>query len=156
MLTYTRRPVPTHHSAVAPHTLHAHDSHLPVGFMTTDTACPPGPKEGGSTSLRTQTEIAMRFAWGTASHCIQLCDCRLSDCMGVMHCTLDGVAMTILHWYMSSYMCNANRTGMQKVPCLVGKGGGGKPVHHGIVERSYDKLRAILQIYCLDKQEDRT
>ena len=40
------------------------------------------------------------------------------------------------------------------VPASV-KGEDGRPVHHGIVERSYDKLRAIVQMYVLDKQEAR-
>ena len=43
---------------------------------------------------------------------------------------------------------------MQQVPCPV-KGDDVRPVHHGIVERCYDKLRAIIQIYCLDKHEVR-
>ena len=38
------------------------------------------------------------------------------------------------------------------VPAYV-KGGDGKPLHHGIVERCYDKLQAIIQMYVLDKQE---
>ena len=31
----------------------------------------------------------------------------------------------------------------------------GTPIHHDIVERSYDKLRAIIQMYVVHKQEDR-
>ena len=43
---------------------------------------------------------------------------------------------------------------MQQVPVLV-KGEDGEPVHHGIVERSYDKLRPINQMFVRFKQEDR-
>ena len=42
---------------------------------------------------------------------------------------------------------------MQQVPSVVFVNG--KPVHHGVVERAYDKLRAIIQLYVLHKQEDR-
>ena len=42
---------------------------------------------------------------------------------------------------------------MQQVPTVVQKGG--KPVYHGIVERAYEKLRAIVQMYVLHRQEDR-
>ena len=42
---------------------------------------------------------------------------------------------------------------MQQVPTVVFVNG--KPVHHGVVERAYDKLRAIIQLYVLHKQEDR-
>ena len=31
----------------------------------------------------------------------------------------------------------------------------GKPVHHGVVERQYDNLRAIIQMYVTDEQEAR-
>ena len=41
---------------------------------------------------------------------------------------------------------------MQQVPALV-KDEDGWPIHHGIVERAYDKLRAIIQTYVLDRQE---
>ena len=44
---------------------------------------------------------------------------------------------------------------MQHVPTLV-HGPGGSPLHHGVVERHYDKLRAIIQLYVLHKQEDRS
>ena len=40
------------------------------------------------------------------------------------------------------------------MPALV-KGEDGRPIHHGIVERGFDKLRAIVQVYVLDKQEAR-
>ena len=46
------------------------------------------------------------------------------------------------------------RTPQVSVPASV-KGDDGRPVHHGIVERCYDKLRAIIQLYVLDKQEAR-
>ena len=42
---------------------------------------------------------------------------------------------------------------MQQVPTVVFVNG--KPVHHGVVERAYDKLRAIIQLYVLHKQEAR-
>ena len=42
---------------------------------------------------------------------------------------------------------------MQQVPTVVFSKG--KPVHHGVVERDYDKLREIIQMYVLHKQEDR-
>ena len=41
----------------------------------------------------------------------------------------------------------------QQVPTVVFMNG--KPMRHGVVERSYDKLRAIIQLYVLHKQEDR-
>ncbi len=44
---------------------------------------------------------------------------------------------------------------MPMVPALV-RGVDGRPVHHGIVERSYERLRAIIQMYVLYKQEDRS
>ena len=44
---------------------------------------------------------------------------------------------------------------MQQVPTVV-HGLTDRPIHHGIVERSYDKLRAIVQMYVLHKQEDRS
>ena len=43
---------------------------------------------------------------------------------------------------------------MQQVPTLV-QGPSGRPLQHGVVERHYDKLRAIIQLYVLLKQEDR-
>ena len=43
---------------------------------------------------------------------------------------------------------------MQHVPALVRSSGDG-PLHHGIVERHYGKLRAIIQMYVMHKQEDR-
>ena len=42
---------------------------------------------------------------------------------------------------------------MQQVPTVVQVDG--KPVMHGIVERHYDILRAIIQMYVTDKQEAR-
>ena len=41
---------------------------------------------------------------------------------------------------------------MQQVPTLV-RDEDGDPIHHGIVERAFDKLRQIIQRYVLDKQE---
>ena len=46
------------------------------------------------------------------------------------------------------------RIPMKNVPALV-MDEGGRPLHHGSVERSYDRLRQIIQMYVLDKQEDR-
>ena len=43
---------------------------------------------------------------------------------------------------------------MQLVPTMVFDEDG-KPIHHGTVERHYDKLRSIIQMYVLDKQEER-
>ena len=44
------------------------------------------------------------------------------------------------------------RIGMQQVPTLV-RDEDGDPIHHGIVERAFDKLRSIIQRYVVDKQE---
>ena len=43
---------------------------------------------------------------------------------------------------------------MQQVPTVV-RGDDGIRASHGVVERVYDKCRAILQAYVRDKQEDR-
>ena len=42
---------------------------------------------------------------------------------------------------------------MQQVPTVVKHDG--KPIHHGIVERHFDNLRAIIQMYVTDVQEAR-
>ena len=42
---------------------------------------------------------------------------------------------------------------MQQVPTVVKVDG--KSVQHGVVERQYDILRAIIQMYVTDKQEAR-
>ena len=42
---------------------------------------------------------------------------------------------------------------MQQVPTVVKSDG--HPVHHGVVERQYDNLRAIMQMYVTNKQEAR-
>ena len=42
---------------------------------------------------------------------------------------------------------------MQQVPTVAQVDG--KPVMHGVVERQYDILRAIVQMYVTDKQEAR-
>ena len=42
---------------------------------------------------------------------------------------------------------------MQQVPTVVKLDG--KPIHHGIVERHFDNLRAIIQMYVTDVQEAR-
>ena len=42
---------------------------------------------------------------------------------------------------------------MQQVPTVVKYDG--KPVQHGIVERHFDSLRAIIQMYVTDVQEAR-
>ena len=39
---------------------------------------------------------------------------------------------------------------MQQVPIVV-KGIDGKPVHHGVVERSYEKFQSTIHLYVLDK-----
>ena len=41
------------------------------------------------------------------------------------------------------------RTPMQQVPTLV-RDEDGDPIHHGIVERAFDKLRQIIQRYVVD------
>ena len=46
-----------------------------------------------------------------------------------------------------------HRMPAQRVPTVVQRDG--QPVHHGIVERAYEKLRAIVQMYVLHRQEDR-
>ena len=53
---------------------------------------------------------------------------------------------------MNCCMYHTIRIGMQQVPALV-KDEDGDPIHHGSGERAYDKLRAIIQTYVLDKQE---
>ena len=42
---------------------------------------------------------------------------------------------------------------MQQVPTVVKANG--KPVHRGVVDRQYDNLRAIIQMFVTDKQEAR-
>jgi len=42
---------------------------------------------------------------------------------------------------------------MKLVPTVV-NGEDGLPVHHGIVERCYDRLRFCVQRYVVDKQEE--
>ena len=49
---------------------------------------------------------------------------------------------------------HATRIGMQQVPTLV-RGSDNRPVHHGVVERHYSRLRAIIQMYVVHKQEAR-
>ena len=44
---------------------------------------------------------------------------------------------------------------MELVPVVL-SGEDGRPVHHGVVERSYDRLRYCVQRYVVDKQEDYT
>ena len=44
---------------------------------------------------------------------------------------------------------------MKLVPIVV-NGEDGRPVHHGVVERCYDRLRYCVQRYVVDKQEDYT
>ena len=44
---------------------------------------------------------------------------------------------------------------MKLVPAVV-CGEDGSPVHHGVVERCYDRLRYCVQRYVVDKQEDYT
>ena len=58
------------------------------------------------------------------------------------------------HHRSSRLVCHPIRIQQQQVPALV-KDEDGNPVHHGIVERGFDKLRAIVQMYVLDKQEAR-
>ena len=115
----------------------------------------------------------MCFTWRTASHCTHMCDRRPSHCMCAIQChmcitthsherspsaTLH-VCNTVPHVYcctlMHGLLYHTRRIGQQQVPALV-RGEDGTPIHHGVVERSYDKLRAIIQLYVLHKQEART
>ena len=60
------------------------------------------------------------------------------------------VAMTpVVHRHIFA----THRVPLPQVPVVVQRGG--KPVHHGTVERAYEKLRAIIQMFVLHKQEDR-
>ena len=60
------------------------------------------------------------------------------------------VAMTpVVHRHIFAI----HRVPLLQVPAVVQRDG--KPVHHGAVERAYDKLRALVQMYVLHKQEDR-
>ena len=45
------------------------------------------------------------------------------------------------------------RMPMKLVPTVV-NGEDGLPLHHGIVERCYDRLRVCVQRYVVDKQEE--
>ena len=58
-----------------------------------------------------------------------------------------------MHTFVHRYIVVGHRMPMQQVPTVVHMNG--RPVHHGVVERAYDKLRAIIQMYVLHKQEDR-
>ena len=49
------------------------DSASQQPLCTTLHCRPTGNKKGGVTSYRTQTEIAMCFAWGTDTHCTRVC-----------------------------------------------------------------------------------
>ena len=75
-----------------------------------------------------------------AYHRLSLIDSLCSSC----------VAMTpVVHRHIFAI----HRVPQQQVPAVVQRDG--KPVHHGTVERAYDKLRAIVQMYVLHRQEDR-
>ena len=58
-----------------------------------------------------------------------------------------------MHTCVHRHIVAGHRMPMQQVPTVVHMNG--CPVHHGVVERAYDKLRAIIQMYVLHKQEDR-
>ena len=58
-----------------------------------------------------------------------------------------------MHTCVHRHIVAGHRMPMQQVPTVVHMNG--RPVHHGVVERAYDKLRAIIQMYVLHKQEDR-
>ena len=58
-----------------------------------------------------------------------------------------------MHTFVHRHIFAGHRMPMQQVPTVVHING--KPVHHGIVERAYDKLRAVVQLYVTHKQEDR-
>ena len=53
------------------------------------------------------------------------------------------------HMFMNARI----RMPMKLVPTVV-NGEDGRPVHHGVVERAYDRLRFCVQRYVVDKQED--
>ena len=58
-----------------------------------------------------------------------------------------------MHTFVYRYIFTGHRMPMQQVPTVVFVNG--KPIHHGVVERAYEKLRAIIQLYVLHKQEAR-
>jgi len=102
--------------------------------------------QGGATpsSDRIQTELALCFAWGTALHCHRVSD-RRPSCYTY-------IAVYTAHRSMNCCIYRTDRIGMQQVPTLV-RDEDGDPIHHGIVERAFDKMRQIIQRYVLDKQE---
>ena len=58
-----------------------------------------------------------------------------------------------MHPVVSQHIGAMHRVPMQRVPTVVHHDG--KPVGHTTVERAYEKLRAIIQMYVLHRQEDR-
>ena len=59
----------------------------------------------------------------------------------------------VMHTFVPRRIFAVHRMPMQQVPTVVHMNDA--PVHHGVVERAYEKLRAIIQLYVLHKQEDR-
>ena len=103
-------------------------------------------------------------------HTLHSCVCSppvtLSRCITVPHayCRTFTYAVAIRHIACVQYSAtcvllyvgtHSHRTSQSQVPAFV-RGTDGRPVHHGIVERSFDRLRAVIQRYVLDKQEDRS
>ena len=89
----------------------------------------------------------------------------LSRCITVPHayCRTFTYAVAIRHIACVQYSATCvllyvgthnHKTNQSHVPAFV-RGTDGTPVHHGIVERAFDRLRATIQRYVLDKQEDR-
>ena len=58
-----------------------------------------------------------------------------------------------MHAFVYRHIFTGHRMPMQQVPTVVFVNR--KPIHHGVVERSYEKLRAIIRLYVLHKQEAR-
>ena len=116
---------------------------------------PTGNAPGGVTSIRTQLEIALCFCWGIAMHHHHITNRHPSHCMRETHGPSRAGTVYDPHHHYDGSVSNSRRIKQNLVPALV-KDADGIPVHHGIVERGFDKLRAIVQMYVLDKQEARS
>ena len=57
-----------------------------------------------------------------------------------------------MHTFVYRSIFTGHRMPMQQVPTVVFVNG--KPIHHGVVERCYDRLRFCVQRYVVDKQEE--
>ena len=78
-------------------------------------------------------------------------DCTTSICVPVIP-----LCDTFIHIESPNVVCIVcecmHRMPACRVPATV-SGDDGEPVHHGVVERCYDRLLHLVQRYCLDKQE---